>query len=41
MTYLERLYILRKREQEHLSTVDFQLFIWKFDQLIEKVKQQG
>jgi len=38
--YLERLLSIRQREQRHLSQVDFELLISRFDPLIAKVKAQ-
>jgi hypothetical protein len=38
--YLERLMRMRQREKEHLSDVDFVLFISRFDPLISKVEKE-
>lgn len=38
--YLERLQRMRQREKEHLSDVDFALFISRFDRLISKVENE-
>jgi len=38
--YLERLHSMRQREKEHLSQVDFTLFISRFDRLISKVEAE-
>jgi len=36
--YLERLMQMRQREKEHLSDVDFSLFVKRFDRLITKIE---
>jgi hypothetical protein len=36
--YLERLRSIRRREEQHLSTADFGLFITRFDQLMQRVE---
>ena len=38
--YLSRLQAIRSREEQHLSEVDFQLFVRGFDPLIDKVRAE-
>jgi hypothetical protein len=38
--YLERLKSARRREQRHLSDADFQVFIARFDKLIQRVETE-
>ena len=38
--YLERMKQLRQREKEHLSAVDFSLFVKRFDRLISKIEAE-
>jgi hypothetical protein len=36
--YLERLRAMRHREQQHMSKVDFEIFIKRFDDLLQRVE---